>query len=43
VVKPNTCGEHAFSRTMAEFNRDSQTYNAERAARGGESPTDCPH
>ena len=42
VVKPNTCGEHAFSRTIAEFNRDSQTYNSERAARGGESPTDCP-
>jgi len=42
VVKPNTCGEHAFSRTMADFNRDSQTYNSERAARGGQSPTDCP-
>jgi UPF0755 protein len=42
VVKPNTCGEHAFSRTMADFTRDSQTYNSERAARGGQSPTDCP-
>jgi UPF0755 protein len=42
VVKPNTCGEHAFSRTIQEFNRDSQTYNSERAARGGQSPDDCP-
>ncbi|CAA9519072.1 MAG: FIG004453: protein YceG like [uncultured Solirubrobacterales bacterium] len=42
VVKPNTCGEHAFSRTIDEFTRDSQTYNAERAARGGQSPDDCP-
>ena len=42
VVKPNTCGEHAFSRTIEEFTRDSQTYNAERAARGGQSPQDCP-
>ena len=42
VVKPNTCGEHAFSRTIEEFTRDSQTYNAERAARGGQSPDDCP-
>ncbi len=42
VVKPNTCGEHAFSRTLEEFTRDSQAYNAERAARGGQSPDDCP-
>ena len=42
VVKPNTCGEHAFSRTIDEFTRDSQTYDAERAARGGQSPDDCP-
>jgi len=42
VVKPNTCGEHAFSRTIDEFNRDSQAYNSERAARGGRSPDDCP-
>ena len=42
VVKPNTCGEHVFSRTIEEFTRDSQTYNAERAARGGQSPDDCP-
>lgn len=42
VVKPNTCGEHAFSRTSDEFARDSQAYNSERAARGGRSPDDCP-
>ncbi|HEV2772013.1 MAG TPA: endolytic transglycosylase MltG [Thermoleophilaceae bacterium] len=42
VVKPNTCGEHAFSRTSSEFDRDSQAYNSERAARGGRSPDDCP-
>ncbi len=42
VVKPNTCGEHAFSRTAGEFARDSQAYNSERAARGGRSPDDCP-
>ena len=42
VVKPNTCGEHAFSRTIGEFNRDSQLYNSERAARGGRSPDACP-
>jgi UPF0755 protein len=41
VVKPGTCGEHVFSRTMAEFTRASQAYNSERAARGGKSPTDC--
>jgi UPF0755 protein len=42
VVKPNTCGEHAFSRTAEEFARDSRAYNSERAARGGRSPDDCP-
>jgi uncharacterized YceG family protein len=41
VVKPGTCGEHAFSSTFAEFERDSARYNAAREARGGESPTDC--
>jgi cell division protein YceG involved in septum cleavage len=41
VVKPGTCGEHAFSETDAEFQRDVARYNAERAARGGRSPTDC--
>ena len=41
VVKPGTCGEHAFSATDAEFQRDSARYNAERAAAGGKSPTTC--
>lgn len=41
VVKPGTCGEHAFSATDAEFQRDVDRYNAERAKRGGKSPTDC--
>ena len=41
VVKPGTCGEHAFSTTDAEFQRDSNRYNAERAAAGGNSPTTC--
>ena len=27
VVKPGTCGEHAFSSTDAEFARDQQRYN----------------
>jgi uncharacterized YceG family protein len=41
VVKPGTCGEHAFSATDAEFQQDVARYNAERARRGGKSPTDC--
>jgi UPF0755 protein len=41
VVKPGTCGEHAFSSSDAEFQRDVARYNDERAARGGRSPTDC--
>jgi UPF0755 protein len=41
VVKPGACGEHAFSSTLAEFERDSRRYEAERAKRGGKSPTDC--
>ena len=42
VVKPNTCGEHAFSETDLQFQEDVDRYNSERAARGGQSPTDCP-
>ncbi len=42
VVKPGTCGEHAFSETDAEFQQNVERYNSERAARGGQSPTDCP-
>jgi uncharacterized YceG family protein len=41
VVKPGTCGEHAFSSTDAQFARDLQRYNAARAAAGGRSPTRC--
>jgi uncharacterized YceG family protein len=41
VVKPGTCGEHEFSTTLAEFERDAARYNAERERRGGQSPTDC--
>jgi UPF0755 protein len=41
VVKPTTCGEHAFSTTLEQFERDSRRYNAEREKRGGRSPTDC--
>jgi len=41
VVKPGTCGEHAFSRTIEEFQRDSAQYNAARAKAGDKSPTTC--
>ncbi|MGI8659759.1 MAG: endolytic transglycosylase MltG, partial [Thermoleophilaceae bacterium] len=41
VVKPGTCGEHAFSKTDAQFQRDVNRYNSARAERGGKSPTDC--
>jgi uncharacterized YceG family protein len=41
VVKPCGEGEHVFSETDAEFQQDVERYNAERAAQGGKSPTDC--
>jgi uncharacterized YceG family protein len=41
VVKPGTCGEHVFSSTEAQFERDAARYNAARAQRGGKSPTTC--
>jgi uncharacterized YceG family protein len=41
VVKPDTCGEHAFSSTDAQFQRDIARYDAARAARGGRAPTTC--
>jgi uncharacterized YceG family protein len=41
VVKPGTCGEHAFSDTNEQFQRDSDRYNAARAQAGGKSPTTC--
>ncbi len=41
VVKPGTCGRHAFSKTLAEFERNQQRYSAARNAAGGRSPTKC--
>jgi uncharacterized YceG family protein len=41
VVKPGTCGEHAFSRSEQQFQRDVDRYNAAREAAGGKSPTKC--
>jgi uncharacterized YceG family protein len=41
VVKPGTCGEHAFSSTDAQFQRDVAKYNNARNAKGGKSPTNC--
>ncbi len=41
VVKPGTCGEHAFSETDAQFQQDVARYNAARAKAGGRSPTTC--
>jgi uncharacterized YceG family protein len=41
VVRPGTCGEHAFSSTDAEFARDQERYNQAREAAGGKSPTKC--
>jgi len=38
VVKPGGDGEHAFSRTDAEFQRDVSRYNTARDARGGRDP-----
>jgi uncharacterized YceG family protein len=41
VVKPGTCGEHAFAETADEHDRNAARYEAARAARGGRSPTNC--
>jgi UPF0755 protein len=41
VVKPGTCGEHAFSSTSAQFQHDQARYEAARRAAGGRSPTKC--
>jgi uncharacterized YceG family protein len=41
VVKPGTCGQHAFSSSFAKFEADSQRYNIARDAAGGKSPTTC--
>jgi uncharacterized YceG family protein len=44
VVKPNTCGEHTFATTQAQFDRAKAAYDAAREAAGGRAPTpaDCP-
>jgi UPF0755 protein len=41
VVKPGSCGEHTFSSTFSQFQRDQQRYQAAREAAGGRSPTSC--
>jgi uncharacterized YceG family protein len=41
VVRPGTCGKHAFSATFAQFQRDQQRYDLARARAGGKSPTTC--
>jgi len=41
VVKPGTCGEHAFSSTFAQFERDRKRYQSAREAAGERSPTKC--
>jgi uncharacterized YceG family protein len=41
VVKPGTCGQHAFSSTYSQFQRDAAAYARARAAKGGRSPTTC--
>jgi UPF0755 protein len=41
VVKPGTCGEHSFSSTFEDFERDRRRYQAAREAAGERSPTDC--
>ena len=41
VVKPDTCGEHAFARTDAEHQRNVDRYNQARDEAGGRSPDSC--
>ncbi len=41
VVKPGTCGEHNFSSSAAQFDRDQAAYQKALEAKGG-SPTSCP-
>ncbi|MDW5594700.1 endolytic transglycosylase MltG [Conexibacter stalactiti] len=41
VVRPGTCGEHAFSDSFEEFQQDVAAYNQAREAAGGRSPTRC--
>ena len=41
VVKVDSCGEHRFAKTDAEFQAYVNAYNRAREARGGKSPTKC--
>jgi UPF0755 protein len=41
VVKVDSCGEHKFAKTDAEFQSYVNEYNRAREARGGKSPTKC--
>jgi UPF0755 protein len=41
VVKVDTCGQHKFAKTDAEFQAYVNEYNRAREARGGKSPTKC--
>ena len=41
VVKPGTCGEHAFSSTFAEFERTSSATTRRARRRAASSPTKC--
>lgn len=41
VVRPGTCGEHAFSDSFEQFQQDVAAYNQAREAAGGRSPTRC--
>ena len=41
VVKPGTCGEHNFSKTLEQFNKDAAAYEAARQKAGGKSPDTC--
>ena len=41
VVKVDSCGEHKFAKTDAEFQRYVDEYNRAREVRGGKSPTTC--
>jgi UPF0755 protein len=40
VVKPGSCGEHDFSRTLREHERKAARYERARARRGGKSATE---
>lgn len=42
VVKPWTCGRHAFSATQAQFDADVAAYMNAREKNGGRAPTRCP-